>query len=88
MPSHNHGGGTGVPTITLGSFQGTRDGVGGGGNSRIMVSGAVSHDEAENFSTYQISSPTVGASSISSQGGGIAFNVMQPTAYVNYMVKL
>lgn len=71
--SHNHGGV--VTNLSLGSFQASGNGVGGAGNTRIMVTGPTGNDQAPNYSDYQTVAPS---GTIPSAGTGGSQNV-QPT---------
>ena len=88
MPSHNHGGTTGAPTISMGSMLMNDNNGWGAGNSRIQNSGGTGHDATRNYSEFQVTPPTVSGSSISSQGGGAAHNIVQPTIICNYIIRI
>lgn len=84
MPSHNHGGSVGAGGLHDHTILGRLfDSDGANDTTRFMKSrngGAVSNGSTENSTTH--------THTISSQGGGAAHNIVQPTLIANKIIKI
>lgn len=82
MPSHNHGGATGSHTHRVSMWDG------GGGNAFGTSGGATTVGQSGSTGSRSPQLSEASTATISSQGSGTPFNVMQPTSFVNIMIKL